>query len=287
MASVGPTPVKCHEPTAMAVACSVKNAHTAVQPVPQTATSKQQPSIDMEAQSTATWSGRRHDHFLGCKKNMRRLIVASGITAFRYGLHSGTYTHLVTATPTSAWPEEANKPHQFDSGTLNFDTKPIVEVMDGHGVWDYQLSKAMNGAERRSGSDAAVAVPRRKRTLQIRAIPQVGKLKKIKRQSHRPRHMNLICSFTNLNASGEERHVLGKSRGKIHRRNNDNEGLVEDIPPASDKQHHASSDLEGTIHALRSLEPPVGKVGASGCGWYTIDMDDDYIEEVDLRGESS
>jgi hypothetical protein len=55
----------------------------------------------------------------------------------------------------------------------------------------------------------------------------------------------------------------------------------------SDKQHHASSDLEGTIHALRSLEPPVRKVGASGRGWYTINMDSDYIEEVDLRGESS
>ncbi|KAJ7914385.1 hypothetical protein B0H13DRAFT_1873059 [Mycena leptocephala] len=95
-----------------------------------------------------------------------------------------------------AWPEEANKQHQFDSGTLNFDTKPIVEVMDGHGVWDYQLSKAMNGAERRSGSDAAVAV----------LSPQ--------------------------QEGGDERHVLGKSRGKIRRWNNDNEGLVKDIPPA-------------------------------------------------------
>jgi hypothetical protein len=47
------------------------------------------------------------------QKNMRRLIVASGMSFEK------------------VWPEEANKQHQFDSGTLNFDTKPIVEVMDG------------------------------------------------------------------------------------------------------------------------------------------------------------
>jgi hypothetical protein len=45
------------------------------------------------------------------QKNMRRLIVASGMSFEK------------------AWPEEANKQRQFDSGTLNFDTKPIVEVL--------------------------------------------------------------------------------------------------------------------------------------------------------------
>jgi hypothetical protein len=75
----------------------------------------------------------------------------------------------------------------------------------------------------------------------------------------------------------EERPVLGKSRGKIRRRNNDNEGLVEDIPPAT--RQATPRKIRPRANDSRTekvaAEPTVGKVVASGHGWYTIDVDDD------------
>ncbi|KAJ7825782.1 hypothetical protein B0H13DRAFT_1918505 [Mycena leptocephala] len=67
-----------------------------------------------------------------------------------------------------------------------------------------------------------------------------------------------------------------KSRGNIRRRSNNDEELAEDIPPA--KRQATPRRLRPRGNDSRTekvaLAPPVGKVVASGRGWYTIDLDD-------------
>jgi hypothetical protein len=76
--------------------------------------------------------------------------------------------------------------------------------------------------------------------------------------------------------SAEEKQVLRESRGSIHRRKDDDEEL-EDIPPA--KRQAPPRRLRPRGNKSRAekvaLAPPVGKVVASGRGWYTIDVNDD------------
>ncbi|KAJ7869971.1 hypothetical protein B0H13DRAFT_1896417 [Mycena leptocephala] len=67
-----------------------------------------------------------------------------------------------------------------------------------------------------------------------------------------------------------------KSRGNIRRRTHNDEELAEDIPPA--KRQATPRRLRPRGNDSRAekvaLAPPVGKVVASGRGWYTIDLDD-------------
>jgi hypothetical protein len=91
------------------------------------------------------------------------------------------------------------------------------------------------------------------------------------RESKRP----AIAIDLEMTPNAEEKPVLGKSRGNIRRRKDNEE--FEDIPPA--KRQATPRKLRpraNDSHAQKmALEPPVGKVVASGRGWYTIEVDAD------------